>query len=143
MKVLPELLPSLKETGFYMAGFNPVTDYFVIPLLIISMKFFHPAKLKILNNLFIRSLKKFTKPPFKIILQLEAEGTKDKKTVKKKLTISHEDGYFLTAAPVSACLLQYLSGEIKKPGLHFQSLIVNPGKFINDLKRFGCEIVNE
>lgn len=32
MRALPTLIPSLTSTGFYVAGFNPVADWLVLPL---------------------------------------------------------------------------------------------------------------
>jgi saccharopine dehydrogenase-like NADP-dependent oxidoreductase len=31
-KYLPDMIPTLKETGFFVSGFNPVMDYFLLPL---------------------------------------------------------------------------------------------------------------
>jgi len=38
LRNLPTLFPKLKDTGFFVGGFNPVTDYFVLPLIIIILK---------------------------------------------------------------------------------------------------------
>ena len=55
------------------------------------------------------------------------------------MKISHEDGYALTAIPVTACIKQYLEGN-KKPGLHFQANFVDPPKFFDDMKEMGVEV---
>ena len=52
----------------------------------------------------------------------------------------HEDGYMITAIPVAACLLQYLDGSIQKPGLWFQALVVEPERFMSDMKRMGLGV---
>jgi saccharopine dehydrogenase (NAD+, L-lysine-forming) len=46
----------------------------------------------------------------------------------------------ITAIPVAACLLQYLDGTIRKPGLWFQALVVEPERFMNDMERMGLEV---
>ena len=56
------------------------------------------------------------------------------------MEIEHEDGYYLTAAPIFACLKQYLTGEIKKPGLFFQANVVEPIKFFDDLRDLKIDI---
>ena len=45
-----------------------------------------------------------------------------------------------TAIPVVACLLQYLDGSIRKPGLWLQANIVEPNRFMEDMKRMGIDV---
>jgi saccharopine dehydrogenase (NAD+, L-lysine-forming) len=59
------------------------------------------------------------------------------------MTVFHEDSYVLTAAPAVACLLQYLDGSIKKPGLWRQATLVDPVRFFEDLARFGVQVKKE
>ncbi len=137
MRELPEKITSLKQTGFFVVGFNWLTDYFIIPLMMTALKIAPTAAIKPSAKLFAWSLKKFSKPPFRTILLLEASGMKNKHTKKMRITLSHEDGYFLTAVPVVACLLQYLSQSHRKSGLWFQANFVEPNKFFEDIKRLG------
>jgi saccharopine dehydrogenase (NAD+, L-lysine-forming) len=62
---------------------------------------------------------------------------------KLVMNIFHEDSYVLTAAPVVACLLQYLDGSLQKPGLWRQAAIVEPVRFFEDIARFGVQIKKE
>ncbi|WKZ70304.1 MAG: saccharopine dehydrogenase NADP-binding domain-containing protein [Melioribacteraceae bacterium] len=140
LKELPDEYPSLSETGFYISGFNWFTDYFVTPLMMFAVKRFSLNKLNSITKLFKWSLRKFSKPPYKVILQLIAEGIKEDKNQQMKIEVSHEDGYFLTAVPAFACLHQYLEKSNRIPGLHFQANYVEPKKFLNDIKRLGCEV---
>ncbi|NOZ60408.1 MAG: KR domain-containing protein [Calditrichaeota bacterium] len=140
LKKISETIPTLTKIGFYVSGFNWFTDNFVLPLLIIGTKILPRQKIGFLKNLFVWSLKKFSAPPFLTFLKLKAEGLQNGKSASMSLEVSHEDGYFLTAAPVVACILQFLNGKISQPGLHFQGLIVEPKSFFADLSNLGIKI---
>ena len=56
------------------------------------------------------------------------------------LTLSHADGYWFTAIPVVASLLQVLDGSARRPGLWFQASIVEPQRLLHDMQRMGIEI---
>ncbi|KUG24744.1 carboxynorspermidine dehydrogenase [hydrocarbon metagenome] len=140
LKELPDKYPSLTETGFYVSGFNWFTDYIVTPIMMIAVKNFSMQRLNSIAKLFKWSIQKFSKPPYRVILQLIAEGIKDGNKKRIKIEISHEDGYFLTAAPVVACLKQYLDGKINNPGLNYQASLISPKIFLDDLSDLGVEV---
>jgi hypothetical protein len=85
-------------------------------------------------------LKSFTKPPYGTLLKLEADGEKDGQQAHAELVLAHSDGYVFTAIPAVACLLQILDGSACKPGIHMQALVVDPVRFLEDMKRMGIEI---
>jgi len=140
MRPLPELFPSIKETGFYIAGFNWFVDWFVTPLIVLALKIFPQKGIRPMGKLMHWGIKTFSSPPYGVVLKIEAEGEKDGE--KKKMIVSafHEDGYQFTAIPVVACLLQYLDGSIRKPGLWMMGHIVDPLRLIEDMKRMGVQI---
>jgi len=74
------------------------------------------------------------------MLKLESSGIKNDRNINIEMTISHADGYALTAIPMAACLLQYLDGEINQPGLWYQALVVEPTRFITDIQRLGATV---
>ncbi|MGD8306635.1 MAG: saccharopine dehydrogenase NADP-binding domain-containing protein [Ignavibacteria bacterium] len=143
LRSLPDEIPSLNETGFYIAGFNWMTDYIIMPVAFAGFKIFGEKVKRPMGELFSWSLKNFSKPPFGVILQLEAKGLKDKQYSSLHMRLAHDDAYVLTAVPVVACLLQYLNGDIRKPGLWFQANLVGPIQFIQNMERLGVRITIE
>ncbi len=139
MRSLPERLPSLQETGFFVAGFNWFTDYVLMMPLMLAVKLFPRQRAKLSAHIFLTSLKAFSRPPFITLLQTEACGRKNGIVRSWRSLLSHQDPYLLTAAPVVACVLQYLHGGIRKPGLWWQANVVEPRQFISDLQRLGLQ----
>lgn len=140
LRSLPKAIPSLNETGFYIAGFNWMADYFIMPIAFTAFKMFREKAKRPMGKLFSWGLKSFSKPPFGAILQLEAKGLKDKKNSFMHMRLAHNDAYVLTAIPVVACLLQYLKGSIRNPGLWLQANLVEPTQFFRDIERLGVGI---
>ncbi len=138
-KFLPEMIPTLKETGFYVSGFNPVMDYLILPLILIALKrksrFFESMAYRLFNFGM-----KFSKPPFGVRLIADCQGIKSGQQQRLKFVLEHEDEYFLTAVPTVACLLQLLDGSIRKTGLWFQANAVEPRRFFDDMARMGLPL---
>ena len=140
MRAIPELVPGLRETGFYVGGFNWFTDWIVSPLLMLGLKVAPDRSLLPLARLFRWSLNTFSRPPYGTMLKIEARGQEDGQAKAIDLTLYHPDGYVFTAVPVVATLLQLLDGSARKPGLHLQAHIVEPRRLMRDLARLGIEI---
>jgi hypothetical protein len=139
MRNLPRLIPELRETGFFVGGFNPFTDWIVMPLMMVGLKI-APSASKLMERMMVWSLQKFSKPPYGTRLKLEAEGEKGGQRKAFELLLSHDDGYVFTAIPVVATILQWLDGSIRKTGLFTQGELVQPDRLINDMQRMGITV---
>lgn len=141
MGSLPADYPSLKDTGFYITGFNGFVDYFVLPFAIVMLRLFPKRASRPMARLVYRSLKAVSHPPFGLILKLEASGIKNGEPRMVEIALYHPDGYWFTAIPVVACLLQYLDGSIRKPGLWTMGNLVEPRRLMEDMERMGVRKV--
>lgn len=140
MRALPGMFPCLQETGFFVGGFNWFTDWVVMPLAMLANKAFPQQGLRPVVKLMKWGLRAFSKPPFGTMLKVEAQGTKAEQPKKLQVTLYHPDGYLFTAIPVVACLLQYLDGTGRKPGLWTQAGLVEPVRLMQDMQRMGIDM---
>jgi len=146
LEELPRLarsLPTLRECGFYVAGFGPIVDYLILPLGMVVLKVAPDRLGSGYARLLSSALKATSRPPYETVFQVEAEGVAAEPGEPPRLArlrVAHEDGYYLTAAAAAACLLQYLDGSIRRPGLSLQALAVEPGRFLTDLQRMGATV---
>jgi len=140
MHPLPEDYPSLVHTGFYISGFGWFTDMLIMPTVMTGLKLFPKRAEKPMSKLMLWSLVRSSKPPFGVVMKLEASGQKDSKPITTEVRLFHEDGYWFTAIPVMACLMQYLDGTIRKSGLHWMGQLVEPVRLMEDMERMGIEI---
>ena len=140
MRALPSMIPGLQETGFFVGGFNWFVDWLAMPLGMLATKIAPQRSLRLTARLMRWGLVTFSKPPYGTLLKLEASGVKDSTPKTLEVTLYHPDGYRFTAIPVTACLLQYLDGSARKPGLWTQANLVDPTRLMRDMQRMGVEI---
>ncbi len=136
MRALPERY-GLRETGFYIASLNWFADMVVfLPWYVFKLgRFDWGARLG--AKLLVWSAKTFARPPYEVVLKVEAEGCVEGRPMRLDFSARHPDGYVFTAIPVVACLLQYLDGTIRQPGLWIMGQAVEPGRMIRDMERMG------
>lgn len=139
LKALPDLFPSLEETGFYIGGMDWFTNYITFPLGMVLFKIIPWLASKIMGKVFEYGAKNFSEPPFGVQIELDAYGTINNEMKNCKINITHTDGYELTAAPVVACLVQYLQKKLPEHGLYLQANVVEPAAFFDFIKNLGIK----
>ncbi len=137
-KVLSKQLPHLKETGFFISGFNPFLDNWLLPIIFLGVRVVPRKWCEPFFHLF-KWGSKFTKPPYGVKLVCECTGIKNTQPVTVRLEITEADEYLLTAAPAAACVLQLIDGNVRVPGLWHQSNVVEPIRFLADMDKMGVE----
>ena len=140
LRNLPEMLPSLMHTGFYISGSNWLTDLLITPIVMLGLKL-APAKLMTpLGKLMWWGMQQ-SPPPFIVALKVEAKGVKNGQPVQFHARIEHTDGYELTAIPVVAFLKQYLDRSARVPGLHMMGQLAEPIRLFKDMQKMGVTII--
>jgi saccharopine dehydrogenase (NAD+, L-lysine-forming) len=135
IRELPGALPTLRDVGFFIAGFGPFIDYAIMPLAFalasMSKKLVDPAA-----HLLASGLERFGSGERGVALVLEAEYDDGSRL---RLHVRHPDAYVITAAPAVAAILQYLDGR-RPVGLHTQAALVEPVRFLADLAGLGIAV---
>jgi len=140
LRALPELYPTLHEVGFYMAGMNWLLDWVISPLAVVALKVAPQAAKRPMGKLVWWGMQRLPKPPHLVLLKVEACGEKEGKPVQFEASVSHPDGYELTAVPVAAYLLQYLDASGRKPGLWMMGHLAEPLRLFRDMERMGVQV---
>jgi len=142
LRALPEMLPTLRETGFYISGSNWLADLFITPIVMIGLKIAPQRGLTPLGKLMWWGMQQ-SPPPYVVALKVEAKGLKNGQQAKVEVRIEHADGYELTAIPVVAYLLQYLDKSTRRPGLHMMGQLAEPVRLFDDMQRLGVNIIHK
>jgi hypothetical protein len=140
LRDIPNMFPTLKDTGFYMSGSNWFADLIITPLVFIGLRLAPKRGLRPLGKLMWWGMGK-SKPPYVVALKVEAKGQLNGNQAEAHARIAHPDGYELTAIPVVAYLLQYLDGTARKEGVHIMGHIVEPTRLFNDMQKMGVQVI--
>ena len=139
LRHLAGLMPELKNTGFFVAGFNWFADYLITPLIMLGSRIAPRQTEAPLGRLLSWSTKRFSRPPYGTVVQVDADGQRDGQPVRFWLSLFHEDAYVLTAVPTVAMIKQMLNGEVK-PGIHLMGLCCDPVQLLEDIERTDVSI---
>ena len=142
LRRLTELMPDLKKTGFFVAGFNWFADYLITPLIMLSSRIAPRQTEASLGRLLSWSTKRFSRPPYGTVVQVDAEGQRDSRSVSLRLSLFHEDTYVLTAVPTVAMIKQMLNGKVQ-PGIHLMGLCCDPVQLLEDIERTEVSITQQ
>lgn len=142
MEALPALVPGLRRTGFFIAGFGPVMDYIVSPAVMALARMPRQVGLGAAAWLLQKSLATFGRaaPPYAITIVLRAEGTRDGQPATATMTLRYHDAYHVTAVPVVACWRQLAEGGARRAGVWHQGCLVEPEAFFQDLQANGLHV---
>ena len=137
LRCIPEMYPTLKDTGFYIAGWNPLVDLILTPIVMLGLKIAPKHGIRPLGKMMWWAMNQ-TKPPYRVVIKVEATGQLTGRPAQVEARLEHEDGYELTAIPVVALLMQY--NQIRQPGLHMMGHLVEPARLFNDMERMGVRV---
>lgn len=140
LRALPEMIPSLQNAGLYISSTHWFVDGVLTPLVMLGLKLAPRRGIRPMGRLLWWGMQNLPKPPHLVLLRLEAEGRKDGTPARVELSVSHPDGYELTAVPVAACLLQVLDGSARRPGLWMMGHLVDPARLLMDMQGMGIEV---
>jgi saccharopine dehydrogenase-like NADP-dependent oxidoreductase len=139
LRPLPEMFPELRELGFYISASHWMTDWVVLPLIWLWLRL-NPGAVRPAGRLLWWSMGTFHRPPYRVELQVHADGERNGQPAQVQASVSHVDGYELTAIPVVAALLQYLDGSARKPGLWMMGHLVDPARLMVDMQSMGAQV---
>lgn len=139
LRRLTELMPDLKTTGFFVAGFNWFADYLITPLIMLSSRIALRQTGASLGRLLSWSTTRFSRPPYGTVVQVDAKGQRDTRSAGLRLSLFHEDTYVLTAVPTAAMIRQMLNGKVQ-PGIHLMVLCCDPVQLLEDIERTDVSI---
>lgn len=139
LRDIPKLYPSLKETGFYIAGSNWFSDLIITPLIFVGLKLAPKCGTPPAWKTDVVGHGK-SRPPYVVALKVEAKGLLNGRQVEVHVRIAHPDGYEFTAIPVVAYLKQYLDGSARCDGVHMMGHIAEPLRLFKDMQAMGVEL---
>ena len=137
LRCIPSLYPTLKDTGFYISGSNPLADLIITPIVMLGLRIAPRRGIRPLGKLMWWAMGK-SRPPYRVVLKVEAAGQQNGKPVRMEASLEHEDGYELTAIPVVALLKQY--DQVRQPGLHMMGHLADPDRLFQDMQQMGVRV---
>jgi saccharopine dehydrogenase (NAD+, L-lysine-forming) len=137
LRCLPAMYPGLRDLGFYISGSSLLSDLILTPVIMLGLKIAPKRGIRPLGKLMWWAMGR-SKPPYRVMLKLEATGLFRGRHVEVEAGVAHEDGYELTAIPVVALLKHY--DFVRRPGLHMMGHLVDPDCLFQDMERMGARV---
>jgi saccharopine dehydrogenase (NAD+, L-lysine-forming) len=138
MRLLPELFPALRETGFFVGGFGGPIDTLVMPACLLALQLW-PGQSTRIGRAFLGAMKRWAPKARWAVLDLQMSGRRDQRTALAALRIAHPDAYELTALAVVSTLVQYRQGP-RRPGLWTQAAFIDPAACLAFLGDQGVQV---
>lgn len=130
MEELPQA-QALQECGFYVSGFGGRVDWIDLPIAMLTLRLFGARAERRVGQRLLRQIQRASRPPYQVRLVLVTEDG-------PQLTVSHQDGYHLTAAAAAVALERVLAAPT--PGLQFQAQVLDPEATWPALRALGVSV---
>jgi hypothetical protein len=142
LRDVPQLFPSLREAGGFVS-MNRFVDLVAFPAAFLAMKVTPEKGRRPASRLLGWGMRRFARPPFGVILVVEATGELDGKPNRVRVSIGHRNEYEGTGLVVAAYISQWSDPALpsaRTPGLNPMGMIVEPEPFLLDLASRGFRI---
>ena len=140
LRDLPQNINGLRSIGFYMAGFNPVVDKYILPAVWTGQKVLPRLTEGLLSRMLHWGLSRFTDGPYLTEVMAVSRGIRRGSERLLKVSVAHPNAYALTAASVVACVRQYLEMKDKPAGVFLQGQWVDPVVYLEDLNAMHMKV---
>ncbi|MFC2076865.1 saccharopine dehydrogenase NADP-binding domain-containing protein [candidate division KSB1 bacterium] len=146
--ILPEILElpdghGLKSLGLYAADLGHWTLGWLLFIYTIAAGGKSRFVRKLIGGLMHKCYGWFSKPPFGMRIKFEAEGEMGGQAWRLETTIEQADVYKFTAIAVTALVIQWLDGSIRRPGLYMMGNVADPERFLADMDRLGASVTSK
>jgi saccharopine dehydrogenase (NAD+, L-lysine-forming) len=125
-------LLGLKQGALYVSGVNWFVDGVVFPLIMGLGAVKGGVLERPLARLLAWGANTFTRTPPGVVVLAEGDGA--------TIRIEHEDPARLAAMCVCACVRQWMSGKLRRPGVLLAGLATDSAALLEDLARFGAAV---
>ncbi|MBI5836540.1 MAG: saccharopine dehydrogenase NADP-binding domain-containing protein [Candidatus Eisenbacteria bacterium] len=143
LRPLPPQL-GLERVGVHVAGFNCFVDWVVTPLAYALYRVKRGLGRRTMARLMTWGINTFPPPRQGVVMVVEAWAAGAAQPADApawRLVLDDPvDAYHFTAAPVAACVLQWLDGALPGPGVRLMAHTVNPERLLKDLREMGVRV---
>lgn len=139
MRRLSGEIETLRDTGLWIGGFNPITYHLATPLITAAERLLPTVRSATWRRLLGWSVRRFANPPFDSVVQVETIGAGGSQAPRLGLALRHSDVYALTACPVVATVEQWIR-EPGRPGVERMALWLDPNPLMTALDEMGVDI---